>query len=760
MNHLQARQKVLHFVNQTRQSIFLTGKAGTGKTTLLNEITATTHKNTVVVAPTGIAALNAGGVTIHSLFQLPFCSFVPTYEMPDSISPYIKVETQKTLVKHYRMTRVKRSVLTQMELLIIDEVSMLRADLLDAIDHTLKVIRKNKNPFGGVQVLMVGDLMQLPPVVKNDEWQVLKNYYSGVYFFNSKVILEHPPVYIELEHIFRQQDKVFINLLNNLRNNRINHDDIAVLKQYVNPVFNPRNHEGYITLTTHNATAEELNARALDELEGKKHQFNSLIKGNFPDNMYPVDEVLYLKKGAQVMFIKNDSSPEKNYFNGKIGKVLTINKEEIWVEFPEENKKISVDKYIWKNVKYETDVNTKEINEEVLGWFEHYPIKLAWAITVHKSQGLTFDKAVLDVSKVFLPGQAYVALSRLRSLEGLVLKSPIQLNGIQNATEVVDYAANKATEDYLSVCLQEQTQIYLEETLMETFSWKGLYQLWRNHRFGYNENAVQSEKSAYYSWVIKMEKEVLEMEHASEKFKKQLKAIFSKEVLDASFIYERIQAAVNYFNPIHERILKEIITTLIKLESATRVKEFSEELKDLEEAHHDILIKLSKANQYAKALNNGITLNKDAFSFMELSNRISQLKSQIRKELNEQGFDFNKSTSKEKSKKEKKNKITLPKIPTIEITFALWKEHHSVEEIAAQRQLTKQTILGHLGKLITEGKVQIEEVLPNDILEDLERVFHENNDKTISEIKEMCGERFGWGELRLYEGVLKRQLNQ
>ncbi|MFN3641030.1 MAG: AAA family ATPase, partial [Flavobacterium sp.] len=304
MNHLQARDKVLHFINQTRQSVFLTGKAGTGKTTLLNEITATTHKNVVVVAPTGIAALNAKGVTIHSMFQLPFYSFIPTNQLPEDVSPFLKVETQKTLVKHYKMNRNKRSVLTQMELLIIDEVSMLRADLLDAIDYTLRVIRKNKKPFGGVQVLMVGDLMQLPPVVKNEEWQILKTFYSSIYFFSAKVIQDHPPVYIELEHIYRQQDKLFIDLLNNLRNNKITQEDQNTLKQYVNTNFDSKQHPGYITLTTHNASADDLNASALSDLNGKSFSYKASIKGEFPEKMYPVEDVLMLKKNAQVMFIK------------------------------------------------------------------------------------------------------------------------------------------------------------------------------------------------------------------------------------------------------------------------------------------------------------------------------------------------------------------------------------------------------------------------------------------------------------------------
>lgn len=759
MNQIQARDKVLHFVNQTRQSIFLTGKAGTGKTTLLNEITATTHKNVVVVAPTGIAALNAGGVTIHSMFQLPFCSYIPTNAMPEEVSPNLKVETQKTLVKHYKMNRNKRSVLIQMELLIIDEVSMLRSDLLDAVDYTLRVIRKNKNPFGGVQVLLVGDLMQLPPVVKNEEWQVLKGFYSSIFFFNAKVIQEHPPIYIELEHIFRQQDKFFIDLLNNLRNNKITPEDQNVLKQYVQTNFDAKQHQGYITLTTHNATADDLNALALKDLNCKSFFYNASIKGEFPEKMYPVEEVLTLKINAQVMFIKNDVSPDKRYFNGKIGRIAELSEDQIWVEFPEEKTKIVVEKYIWKNIKYETDAQTKEINEDVLGFFEHYPIKLAWAITVHKSQGLTFDKAVLDVSRVFMPGQAYVALSRLRSLDGLVLKSPIQLNGIQNSSEVVDYASNKATDDYLNECLQKQTVEYLRETLLDSFSWQPLFQQWRNHRFGYNENATKSEKSSYYSWVVKMEKEVLEMEQPALKFKQQLVTAFLKSEPDFEFIAARISAAVDYFCPIHEKILMELSTALIRLESIGRVKEFCEELKDLEESHQAVLVMLHKSKQLIDAIYSGIPLDKNAFSFQELKEKLLVMKQQIRKEFQASGFDFNTKPSKE-PKTKKVKKTSTPKTPTSEITFALWKEHHSIEEIATLREMATQTILGHMGKLIYEGKVQIEEVLPQDLINQLEKAFTENKYKTVGEIKQIYGEQFNWGELRLYERTVNRQLSQ
>ena len=447
MNSLSAEANyVLQFINQTNRSIFLTGKAGTGKTTLLKEIIKSTHKNCVVVAPTGIAALNAGGVTIHSMFQLPFGGFIPDNSTPQFLENS-KFETKATLRRHFKMSGLKKSVIQNMELLIIDEVSMLRSDLMDAIDFMLQSVRRKNFPFGGVQILFIGDLLQLPPIIRDEEWRILRSYYKGKFFFNSHVIQQNPPLYIELSKIFRQTDEQFISVLNNLRNNQITQSDIQILNQFVQPNFDLKTNKGFITLTTHNVKADAINSQSLLDLKGNTKIYKALIVDDFPDKIYPLEENLELKVGAQVMFIKNDLSFDKNYFNGKMGIIKSLSDEEILVNFPEENKTIEVERYEWQNIRYYVDENTKEISEEVLGTFTHYPIKLAWAITVHKSQGLTFDKAVLDVSQVFVPGQAYVALSRLRSLNGLILLSQLQMNGISNDQDVMDYSLNKASEE-------------------------------------------------------------------------------------------------------------------------------------------------------------------------------------------------------------------------------------------------------------------------------------------------------------------------
>ena len=462
------------FINQTNRSIFLTGKAGTGKTTLLKKIVATTYKQTIIVAPTGIAALNAGGVTIHSFFQLPFGGFIPEFDVDAQFTQYVKLETKSTLMRHFRMNATRKAIMRNMELLIIDEVSMLRADTLDAIDWTLRNVRKVNKPFGGVQVLFIGDLLQLPPVIKPQEWSFLRKYYNGIFFFNAKSVHEAPPLYVELDKVYRQEDEVFLSILNNLRNNKITQEDVDQLNKHVQPNFDPTLHEDYITLTTHNNDADGINKNALSRIDKKSKFYKSEITGAFPDHLFPIEENMELKIGAQVMFIKNDITSDKAFYNGKMGKIVGLEHDEIRVNFPKEKKTISVEKYEWNNIQYTLDTTTSEVEEKVLGTFVHYPLKLAWAITVHKSQGLTFDKAILDVSKVFVAGQAYVALSRIRSLDGVVLLKPIQMNGLSNDANVVEYAKSKVDEELLNAQLDVSTYKFLWDELMDTFDWVNL----------------------------------------------------------------------------------------------------------------------------------------------------------------------------------------------------------------------------------------------------------------------------------------------
>lgn len=712
MEFISAEAKyVLQFINQTNRSVFLTGKAGTGKTTLLKEIIQTTHKNCVVVAPTGIAALNAGGVTIHSMFQLPFGGFLPDNSVAQ-FNENSKFESRATLRRHFRMSGVKKAVIRNMELLIVDEVSMLRSDLLDAMDFMLQSVRKRNQPFGGVQVLFIGDLLQLPPVIRDDEWRVLRNYYSGKFFFHAHVVQQNPPLYIELSKIFRQTDDRFISVLNNLRNNTISQNDISILNEFVKPNFDLKANKGYITLTTHNAKADTINQKSLEDLEGNSRFYKAEVTDDFPDKIYPIEEKLELKVGAQVMFIKNDLSFEKKFFNGKMGIIQSLSEREIWVHFPDENKSIEVEKYEWQNIRYTVNENTKEIEEEVLGTFVHYPIKLAWAITVHKSQGLTFDKAALDVSQVFLPGQAYVALSRLRSLNGLILLSPLQMNGISNDQDVMNYSENKASTEFLENTLQKDTKDFILNFLISSFDWTDLSQEWRNHRFTYNEKSEISEKSKHTIWAKKCADEMEKLIDPSQKFILQLRKLFTENP-DLQFVNERIQAAFNYFLLPMDNLVYEILFKLEEVKRIKKVKAYYDELLVLEELQIKAVLRLMKAKLMIEILIKGETISKEKLSSDEIKyyriNKMETVTQEFKKlkiKLIDDEEDIDRYAKKEKKKEPKKS--------TLQETFELWQQQLSVAEIAAIRKLTEQTIGGHLAKLIEAKSIKISEVLPED----------------------------------------------
>jgi uncharacterized protein YpbB len=752
----EAASYTLRFINQTQRSVFLTGKAGTGKTTLLREIIETTHKNTVVVAPTGIAALNAGGVTIHSMFQLPFGGFIPDNSAPN-FSDGTKFETKVSLRRHFKMSALKKSVIRNMELLIIDEVSMLRADLLDAMDFMMQTVRKKNNPFGGVQVLFIGDLLQLPPVIRDDEWRILKNYYQGKFFFHSHVVQQNPPLYIELDKIFRQTDDAFISVLNNLRNNQISNEDIAALNQYVQPDFDLKANKGYITLTTHNTKADLMNTEALDSLEGKEWLYSPEIIGDFPDKIFPVEAQLRLKEGAQIMFVKNDLSFDKKYFNGKMGIIKSLSAKEILVHFPEENKTIEVEKYEWQNIRYKVNNTTKEIEEEVLGTFVHYPIKLAWAITVHKSQGLTFDKAALDVSQVFLPGQAYVALSRLRSLQGLILLSPLQMNGISNDQDVMDYSLNKATETHLENALHFETKNFIHHYLVETFDWAELAQEWRNHQFSYNDKSEVSSKAKYSYWAKEQTERMEKVVEPAKKFIQQLNVLFSQEIVNLNHIFERMQAAYTYFFAPMDELVFEILWKLEEVKRLKKAKAYFDELVFLEELQTKAVLRLMKAKLLIETVVVGETISKEKLTSPEIqlyiSRKVTAIQATFKKvnaNLIEDDLDEERYLPKKKSKSSTKK-------TTIEETYDLWKQNNSIAEIASIRVLTKQTIYGHFVKLIQSEKVAIEDIIPSDKLDELAAAFKGYKDESLNALMEKHSDLFSWEEARMFKASLNIQ---
>jgi uncharacterized protein YpbB len=749
----EAASYTLRFINQTQRSVFLTGKAGTGKTTLLREIIETTHKNTVVVAPTGIAALNAGGVTIHSMFQLPFGGFIPDNSAPD-FSESTKFETKATLRRHFKMSGLKKSVIRNMELLIIDEVSMLRADLLDAMDFMMQTVRKRNLPFGGVQVLFIGDLLQLPPVIRDDEWRTLKNHYKGKFFFHSHVVQQNPPLYIELDKIFRQTDDAFISVLNNLRNNQISKEDIVALNQYVQPDFDLKANKGYITLTTHNAKADTMNTDALEALEGKEWKYSPEITGDFPDKIYPLDEVLRLKEGAQIMFVKNDLSFDKKYFNGKMGVIKSLSAKEIMVHFPEENKTIEVEKYEWQNIRYKVNETTKEIEEEVLGTFVHYPIKLAWAITVHKSQGLTFEKAALDVSQVFLPGQAYVALSRLRSLNGLILLSPLQMNGISNDQDVMDYSLNKASETHLENALHFETKNFIHQYLVQTFDWADLAQEWRNHQFSYNEKSEVSSKAKYSYWAKEQTERIEKVVDPAKKFVQQLNVLFSQETVDLKHISDRMQAAYTYFfNPMDELVF-EILWKLEEVKRLKKAKAYFDELVLLEEFQTKAVLRLMKAKLLIETVVAGETISKEKLTSPDIKLYVSRKVAAIQATFKKVNANLIDDDLDEERYLPKKKTKSPDKKTTVEETYDLWKQNNSIAEIASIRVLTKQTIYGHFVKLIQSEKVAIEDIIPSDTLDQLAAAFKGYKEESLNPLMEKHSNQFSWEEARMFKASL------
>ncbi|MBS7566798.1 AAA family ATPase [Mucilaginibacter sp. Bleaf8] len=445
---------LLDFLMQTREPVFLTGKAGTGKTTLLRYIRANLSRNLTVAAPTAVAALNAGGVTLHSLFQIPFGPVIPQQEAG--------VEDDAFRVN---FSADKRKLLRCLEVLIIDEISMVRADTLDYVDRALRWINGSARPFGGVQVLLIGDLYQLPPVV-NQDWQLLHKYYASPYFFDSQVIKSAPLITFELTQVYRQSDPVFIDILNGIRSGQLENRLLDKLNAAYRPSADPAELQEYITLTTHNGMVTAVNRERLESMEGTVHTFKATISGDFPKDAFPVEEDLMLKAGAQVMFTKNDSSGKKQYYNGRMGKVIAISNGAIQLRFQDDGSEFTVLPEIWRNVKYALSETDGQIAETDAGSFTQYPLRLAWAITIHKSQGLTFDRAVVDVSSAFAHGQAYVALSRCRSLEGLVLNAPVEARNLITDPGVIRFMAS-ATSRLPDRAMLEQAVCAYERNLIE-----------------------------------------------------------------------------------------------------------------------------------------------------------------------------------------------------------------------------------------------------------------------------------------------------
>jgi tRNA uridine 5-carbamoylmethylation protein Kti12 len=561
------------FVHHTNKNIFLTGKAGTGKTTFLHNLKKTLPKRMAIVAPTGVAAINAGGVTIHSFFQLPFGPHIP-----GSISSSASI---------HKFNRERINLIKSLDLLVIDEISMVRADMLDAIDEVLRRYKDRTRPFGGVQLLMIGDLHQLSPVIKDEDWNVLKPYYDTVYFFSSRSLLQTKPVRIELTHIYRQSDTDFIALLNRIRENKLDAETLETLNERFVPDFKPADDEGYITLTTHNATAQQINAVKLQEIQEKTSTFEALVTGEFPAYSYPTELSLSVKVGAQVMFVKNDPSREKLFYNGKIGQISSITDDTIYVKCKGDYQEIEVGPEEWKNVKYTLNPVTKEIDEEILGSFTQYPLKLAWAITIHKSQGLTFDKAIIDASASFAHGQVYVALSRCKSFEGMVLSTKIGVASVKTDGTVAAYSRDASDNQPDSQLLSNAKIEFQKSLLFELFDFRELRTNLLQLKRILDENAPLMSPSALE--IVKPIQQEAEREIflVADKFRNQLNQLSGEGVLpeEDEPLNSRIQKAAAYFLDKMNVVLNaEISGLVIETDNAAIRKTAAQALENLQKA--------------------------------------------------------------------------------------------------------------------------------------------------------------------------------
>ncbi|THU41995.1 helicase [Niastella caeni] len=723
----QLFQLAVRFVNQTNRHIFLTGKAGTGKTTFLKYIRENTFKKMAVVAPTGVAAINAGGVTLHSFFQLPHGSFIPVQQ--SGWNSNNTFNTPHTLLKNLRLTNDKKLLLQELELLIIDEVSMLRADILDEIDCILRHFRRRlQEPFGGVQMLYIGDLFQLPPVVKNEEWDVLRQHYRSPFFFDAQALQQYPPLYLELKKIYRQHEHDFIRVLNNIRNNKTTPEDLALLHNHYMPGYECPDNESYITLTTHNARADTINQNQLNKLATDICECKAEISGDFNERAYPVDLILQLKEGAQIMFVKNDKGESRRFYNGKIGTISKINGEEIFVRLEGDEHDMLLEKETWRNIRYQYNNEEDKIEEEEVGSFKQYPVRLAWAITIHKSQGLTFEKAIIDAGASFAPGQVYVALSRLTSLSGLVLYSRIHPSSINTDTRVLEFTRLEKEEDQLAQELQQQQKIYITRSLLQTFDWLKLAEGMQMH-FEEYENRQLPDKNTCVLWAKKVLEAVLKQQEMAEKFTRQLEQLLPNAPQDGyQFLHQRVSAGSAYFLQGMEEMENSIKTHIGEIKVKTKAKKYITTLHQLCLLPQRKKQQLNQAVQITEALVKGVNAT-------DLLNLVGE----------------HKKTEEIKTAEEIGKKMVKPqKGDSHRISLQLFKEGKTLAEIATLRELAPSTIEGHLASFIKTGEIDIKEIVAENKIAIILQAVEELNLPTAATtpVKEKLGDEFSYGEIR------------
>ncbi len=698
-------------IEHTNRSVFLTGKAGTGKTTFLNEFVKKTKKKHIVVAPTGIAAINAGGVTIHSMFGLPLRTFLPT---TDRVNGSVAMNIAD-LMQHFKYRKDKLKLLREVEVLIIDEVSMLRADVLDMMDFSLRFIRRDAQRFGGVQMLFIGDLYQLPPVVRDEH--VMKQFYPSPFFFESHALKEVPLVTIELTKVYRQSDEDFLEILNSIRDGEVGNIDFEELNKRYDPDFDA-GEEPYVYLCSHNKMADDINQKKLAEIKVDPSTYEAKLFGEFKENQYPNEQFLELKMGAQVMFIRNDISPDKKYFNGKLGEISGLDENEIKVVLEGSEQEITVKREVWEQKKYSLD-NEKNIKEEVLGSFEQFPVKLAWAVTIHKSQGLTFDKVIIDAGKSFTAGQVYVALSRCRTLEGIVLKSKITPEVIFKDNRILQFQDSSLANDHVEQILDQEKYDYSIKKVLRLIDSRWLFnELEAWNRLSLATKSIDTTRTNQL--YLQLKHETAQLGKISEKLEKilfQKVNLFIHKKEEWIEIENKTKGAVNFFfNEIRSKIFSPL-------------KEFYAEIKGV------------------KGLKN---YNEEYRSWLE----------DIEDYLNGLKGSYLLETKLLEEKNDKEVSMKIAKVPSQVLTFQLFEKGKTISEIALERGLVKETVFGHLARFAEQGLLDISRVITSDKIKIFEKEFKTAPHETLTEWKSALPNDFEFSEIRILINHYNYQKNK
>lgn len=704
-------QQAWDIIEKTRANLFLTGKAGTGKTTFLRELKRRSPKRMVVLAPTGIAAINAGGVTIHSFFQLP-------------LSPYLPGTTfGGREQRRYQFSKQKRNIIRTMDLLVIDEISMVRSDLLDAVDSVMRRYRQHNLPFGGVQLLMIGDLGQLAPVTTADEEQLLRQYYDSPYFFSSNALQQAGYLTVELKKVFRQQDAAFISLLNQIRDNHATRETLNRINERYIPGFVPERGSDYIQLTTHNRQAQSINEAELRAINAPLQRFAAEVEGTFPETSFPADQVLTLKRGAQVMFIKN--APDHRFYNGMLGEVTDIFDGTITVRSKDTGESIALERMEWTNAKYTLNEQTKEIEETVEGTFRQYPVRLAWAITIHKSQGLTFNHAIIDASRSFSHGQTYVALSRCRSLEGMVLSQPLSPSAIIG-DETVDQFTHQL-QPPTDTQITELEQLCTLQTIAELFCLRSVEES-MNHFRRTLEEFFQHRNPKLVEAYRQTTNTFAELHDVAEKFRVQYTRMLNDAgtVADAA-LQDRIHKGSAYFLSKAMPLLTLVRQTTLSTDNKIAQKQLSDRLPTLRE-ELEVKCQLLDYEQTA------------TFTVTDYMKRKAQF---LLGQADEAGTSA-------RAKKKKEPKTKEPKTPTREITLNMYRQGMAIDLIAHERSLTTSTILGHLLPYIKEGQIDCRQFVSEEHERALTAYLAQHPDVTSwSAIRAAMGNDYTYDEIRL-----------